>query len=785
VLIAVDDAQWLDEPTLAALRFALRRVMVPVLLSSRQGTDGAALIEDADVLAVSPLGAEDLDSLLRMRLSAAFRRPTLLEIARVSGGNPFYALELARALIALPEQPAPSDPLPVPPRLRELVEARLDRLTSSGRTAALFAATAVRPTRALLEKVAGSGTDELFTEGVVVGDGERVRFAHPLLAASVYASADPSERTAAHRALATVAADPEERGHHVAAAADAPDPEVADAVFEAAAHARARGAVTAAAQLAARAVALTPPAQSAAVTQRRLYEADAWIAAGNPERAKAVLEDALAAASGRERSEVLLAMALLATNRTQEQEQAVVAADAGLLNLDPAEADLRARLQLVRHHALRILDRDDDADAALRDAAAAAEDAEDATLLSRILAARFFIDFELGRGDDIPSIRRAIELLEQRPPSEQQADTDNLWALYHYANYLTATGQAADARLIYGRLRERERALGSVIEAHYLDLAGVNEFFACQYDDAERLLGEAEQLSRQTGYPATTAAPIASLALIQIYRGDLDGAAQTITRLQECADAVAPGYGAGEIAAVNALLAFSRGDFVGAAESFAVHESMSGEIDPALRPFVPIYAEALSALGRLDEARALLDPFEQLARANDRPVRLAAALRSRAILSAAKRDRPTAGALFEEALAQHRRLDNPFEHARTLLAYGTFSLGARRRGAARELLVEAHAIFESLGCSGWARRVQDELSRLGGRAPQMRGLTPTEARVAGLVSRGRSNAAVANELFMSPKTVEWNLSKIYKKLGVHSRTELAAKLGASTGATSP
>jgi DNA-binding CsgD family transcriptional regulator len=197
---------------------------------------------------------------------------------------------------------------------------------------------------------------------------------------------------------------------------------------------------------------------------------------------------------------------------------------------------------------------------------------------------------------------------------------------------------------------------------------------------------------------------------------------------------------------------------------------------------VPFHAEALVALGRLDEAAALLDPYESLARANDRAVRLASALRSRALLHAAKRDYPAASAAFDESLAQLDRLDNPFERARTLLAYGSFSLAIRQRTKARKLLADAEAIFERLGCVGWAERVRGESSRLGGRAARTNRLTPTEDRIAALVIRGRSNAAVANELFMSPKTVEWNLSKIYKKLGVSSRTELAAKLAASRDA---
>ena len=118
----------------------------------------------------------------------------------------------------------------------------------------------------------------------------------------------------------------------------------------------------------------------------------------------------------------------------------------------------------------------------------------------------------------------------------------------------------------------------------------------------------------------------------------------------------------------------------------------------------------------------------------------------------------------------------PFERARTLLVYGSLLRARRQRARARQLLTEASAIFDQLGCVGWAERAQAELSQLGGRSAQSGSLTPTELRIAALVARGRSNAEVANELFISAKTVEWNLSKIYKKLSVRSRAELTAKL---------
>jgi DNA-binding CsgD family transcriptional regulator len=148
-------------------------------------------------------------------------------------------------------------------------------------------------------------------------------------------------------------------------------------------------------------------------------------------------------------------------------------------------------------------------------------------------------------------------------------------------------------------------------------------------------------------------------------------------------------------------------------------------------------------------------------------------------LQAACGNHSEADAAFEEALLQHDRLEMPFERARTLLAYGSVQRRRRRRERARQLLAEALAIFDRLGSGAWAERVRAELSQLGGRQARTGGLTPTERQIAALVARGHSNAQVARELFISPKTVEWNLSKIYRKLHVRSRTELADKLSRS------
>ncbi|HEX2112098.1 MAG TPA: helix-turn-helix transcriptional regulator, partial [Gaiellaceae bacterium] len=176
---------------------------------------------------------------------------------------------------------------------------------------------------------------------------------------------------------------------------------------------------------------------------------------------------------------------------------------------------------------------------------------------------------------------------------------------------------------------------------------------------------------------------------------------------------------------------------------------------------------------------ALLAELEEQARATGRVWALTIASRCRALLSAAAGDSDAAYASLDRALELHEQLQEPFERGRTLLVRGTLQRRSRTKRAARESLTQALAVFDELGARLWSERARAELRRIGGRAPATPGLlTPTEERVAALVAAGRTYREVADALFISPKTVQWNLSKIYRKLGVRSRAELAAKLAA-------
>jgi DNA-binding CsgD family transcriptional regulator len=199
----------------------------------------------------------------------------------------------------------------------------------------------------------------------------------------------------------------------------------------------------------------------------------------------------------------------------------------------------------------------------------------------------------------------------------------------------------------------------------------------------------------------------------------------------------------------------------------------AGVGEPGAVRFVSDEIEALVALGRLEDAVALVRWLEERGRALNRASALAAAGRCSGLLAAARGEIDIALRSFEGALAAHERVQMPFEHARTLLVFGSVQRRARKRSAARETLDRALSAFEQLGATLWAERAQAELGRIAGRAPAGWGLTATEYRVAELVAAGLTNREAAARLFLTQKTVEFHLRNVYRKLGVRSRTELA------------
>ncbi len=323
LLLAVDDAQWLDVSSRAVLAFALRRFEhdhVGLLATVR--VDGDVEVDDLvnalpDALTerceLEPLTVGALYQLVHQRLGLSLARPTLVRLHELSGGNPFFALELARSLTE-------GDELRVPRELSELLSARLSALEESTRAVLLAAAALAQPTQRTLEQVFGNvdtPLEEATEAGIVDAGSEPIRFTHPLLASVLYESATTSARRVVHRGLAEADLDPEERARHLALAAPGPSEKVAQALDRAVGIASGRGATASAAELAELALKLTP-ARGTGVHRRSLRAAELRFSSGDMARAQTLLEDALASGpDDHQRAEVFLKLAELAYQKDQ------------------------------------------------------------------------------------------------------------------------------------------------------------------------------------------------------------------------------------------------------------------------------------------------------------------------------------------------------------------------------------------------------------------------------------------------------------------------------------
>jgi hypothetical protein len=334
ILVAVDDLQWVHAGSLAALQLALRRLRdepVGFLATVRVSGDAAVPLElermfreeDRRSLQVAPLSLGALYSLLRERLSLELSRGELGRVREASGANPFFALELGRELIRQGVRPEPGKPLPVSADLARLLGARLRRLSPKAREALLLAAAAASPTLELVAAALGeheraaAAVEEAADEGIVLIDGERIRFTHPLFASSCYGRASVEERRAAHRVLAAVAGDAEERARHLALAVDGADEAVAAELDAAAAQAAARGATAAAAELSELAAERSEPG-SVAARARRFRAGHLHRLAGNLDLAETILGSLLAEVPpGVERADVLFELASTRTGATR------------------------------------------------------------------------------------------------------------------------------------------------------------------------------------------------------------------------------------------------------------------------------------------------------------------------------------------------------------------------------------------------------------------------------------------------------------------------------------
>ncbi len=771
VVVAVDDAQWLDQPTAAALSFAARRLereQVGFLVSVRTADgrpstfDSALAGERRSLLPVGPLSLAGLQAMIKDRLGHAFARPTLVRIEQVSGGNPFYALEIARELVARSEQPGHGGALPLPDNLRRLVLAHIRKLPAATRDALLTASALADPRVDDVDEA--SLGPALRADLIRIEPSGRIRFAHPLYASAVYETATPSRRRDLHGGLAGRVADPEERARHLGLAASGPDEEVARALDDAARQARARGAIDAAVQLKLQALRLTPPARSDAAARRGVDLGELLFAAGDTSGAREALQAVVEeAGAGNVRS---TALALLGMVRWFEGawDEGIRLAEEALEGVDdPAvRAQIHFRISCVcdwdiargAAHARAALD--------------LVDEASEPGLYSAALLSLAEWELKAGLGADTEAVERAVGL-QRAAEGWQRSHVPAYWA--------RLTDDFQTARLRHEEWLERGRAeQDDPVVCHELMHLGVLAFLTGELPRAAELVQEALELAQRAGDVIFERSAQAWLAHVEAHLGLVEEARARAEHLL----AHPGGYPLSEARPRQTLgfLALSLGNERKADRHFARADELlraTGMREPADHRFQGDHVEAVLALGDLGRAQALLERLEERGRVFPRPWTLAVAARCRGLLLGARGDLAGAEAALGEALRQHERLAMPFETARTLLWRGRLQRRQNARRAARATLARALELFEGVGTPLWAERARADLARIGvRRAPEE--LTEGEARVAELAASGLTNRQIAERLFMSRRTVEANLARAYRKLGVRSRAELGATM---------
>jgi DNA-binding CsgD family transcriptional regulator len=778
VVVAVDDVQWLDADSAAAIAYAGRRLTsenVHLLLAMRSGPLPPAFEsllrgEPVTRVRVGPMSLGAVHHIVHTRLGTTLPRPLLRRIHESAGGNPLMALELARAVIAAGEPPAPGEPLPAPDEIRAVVRNRVAGMPRATLDALLAAALLATPTLDVLDEAALAPA---LDAQLVRHEGGRLAFTHPLFASAVVELASPAVRRVMHRRLAEIVADREQRALHLALAAEGPDADIADALDVAAEHAASRGAPEAAAHLLERAIAMTAP-EATDARERRRHEASLhhWVA-GDEERAAALLEDALDSLEpGPHR-----ALALSRLGRVRKYAGWLpVAERLDREALAEAGDDLRVRAEAEENTAWTLLMGRADVPRAAHHARAAVElarELDDLELLADALSALSHAEFLLGGGLPSEAIEEAL-LLEHMTPKARIGSL----ARMHHGLLLTCADDLTAARREYERTLEDARTRGDEWASTWMLMRlALVEHLAGRWAVARGHVAAGLDVTGRDARWISSIGLLAAGALVDASAG-ADGARDAAARAVAMADERAAGYALNIALWARGHIELANADPAAAEPHLALlweRARRAAIEDPGERRFAGDLIETWVALDRAGDATEVVEWLEARGRELRRSSALALAARGRGLLAARSGATDDAVGHLERALAEHERTELPFERARTLLALGGVLRRARRNRAAREALGAAGAIMRELGATPWTDRADDELARISGRQPSANGLTPAEARVAALVAEGHSNREVAAALFLSERTVESHLSRVFSKLGVRSRGQLTVR----------
>jgi DNA-binding CsgD family transcriptional regulator len=777
VLLVIDDYQWLDSATQSVVSFLAPRSQhrsFGLLIATREE---ALTVHRGRDVTLDPLTTEAAAALLNQRGQLSSR--AIARVMALAAGNPLALEELPLSLT--PDQlegPASlANPVSVSAAVRRAFRARFDGLPLATQRAVLYAAEGSgEPTDSVVRAIEREGLERDALEPAVAAgllsiSGSAIRFRHPLVRSVIHQMTGASELREVHRTLAAAADDPDRRAWHRAVAAVGPDEDVAAALEEAGERALARGAAASAASALQRAAELS------------LTETDRTRRIG-----------AAARAAHRAGNMTLTAELIVDARRLAGTAQI----DAQLVLL---EADIRMRRGDFSgaYGALRIE----------ADHIAAYDPGRAATMLllaSKMRVYRFEADLAVKEVDealrlvpeaDYELVHLASVAMTRTMAGHQGARRallkalDAAMAAPHGHTYTLGIGWP----LVW--LEEYERARAFISRSTNIQTEGGHlaylpqallplaelDYRTGRWDVARANASEAFRLFTESQQPTEAAVAATLLARLAAATGDHDEV-QHFVDIAAASD-LSSGLKAATAHAEAALgLAdLGAGRYLDAVEHLRRVQAITlagGIGEPWLLPFEADLAEALARSSDPLAYKVALD-LTQVGEVLGRRSAIAAGLRCQGLLAEEGSFRD----LFERAIAIHEELPTPFEQARTELCYGERLRRARHRVEARSRLRQALSVFERLGAEPWAARAAAELSASGEvlqRGPSLSELTPQERQVARIVASGATNREAAELLFVSPKTVEFHLGNVYRKLGVRSRTELANALGKSGSA---
>ena len=782
LLCVVDDAHWLDRASAQALAFVARRLLadpVALVFATREpGEEFRGLPE----LPVGGLGDGDARELLGSVIGGPLDERVRDRIVAETRGNPLALLELPRGVPGLPELPGLSELPGLPGRIEESFRRRLEVLPAATQRLMLVAAAEPAGEPALVWRAAerlgiGAGAVAPAADAGLLVIGERVTFRHPLVRSAVYRAASPADRRAAHQALAAATdprADPDRRAWHRAQASPGPDEEVASELEGSASRAQARGGLAAAAAFLERSAALTlDPARRAG---RALAAAQATYQAGAFDATLRLLGTAEAGPPDqlrRARADLLRGQIAFSSSRGSDAPPLLLKAARQFEPLDPRLAretylDALAAATFAGRLALGGGMRE------VAEAALAAPPPQPTCGPDLLLDGLALLVTE-GYPAGAPVLRQAVSAFRGTDISREEG-----------LRWLWLACRAAQIVWDYDSwdvLSERQVTLARDAGALIALPTGFNtraavHLFAGEFAEAAAMAAQAESVIEATG---SSIAPYGALALA-VFRGREAQAAQLIQAATDDAGRRGEGRALSFIGWAAAVLYNSLGRYE---EALAAAQPAS-EDSPAVHFASWALVELIEAAVRSavpERAAGALQRLSGIARACGTDWAVGAEARSRALVS----DGQAAENLYREAIGRLGRARLRVDLARARLLYGEWLRRQRRRRDARDQLGRAYQIFDSVGAAAFAERARIELRATGGHARQPTvqapdALTAQEALIARLAGDGASNPDIAAQLFISPATVAYHLRKVFTKLGISSRSQLAAALPARQGA---